>query len=373
MEKGEPIPEALAKKVLTVGLPYIDFKGGISMVINTYSRYFHVFNFLSTYKRSKYKMVTAFYYPIFLIRFCKYLLVNRDIKIVHIHGAAWGSFFRKSFAFVIAKYIFGKKVIYHSHGSELEMFYEKSGGIIKRYIQWFFSRADVIICLSQKWKDFFEKNFAVKEIVILENIIEKNNCPPKPIVPAGKIKFLFLGSIGYRKGIFDLLEVINEHKEYLTGKMQLTIGGRGEVKRLEEYLDVNKLQELVQFAGWTIGEKKKILLSESDVYILPSYNEGLPISILEAMSFRLPVISTTVGGIPEIVVDAQNGFLITPGDKAALFSKIKWFIENKEEIAIFGERSFNTVQPYYADVVMPRLEQLYISLLKKDTLEASVA
>ena len=91
------------------------------------------------------------------------------------------------------------------------------------------------------------------------------------------------------------------------------------------------------------------------------------------MSFRLPVISTTVGGIPEIVADGQNGFLITPGDKAALFSKIKWFIENKEEIAKFGEHSFKTVQPYYADVVMPRLEQVYISLLKKNTLEASVA
>jgi glycosyltransferase involved in cell wall biosynthesis len=366
MNKGVSIPAKVSEKVLTIGLPYIDFKGGISMVINTYSKYFQVFNFLSTYKRSNYKLVTAFYFPVFIIKFCKYLLINKQIEIVHIHGAAGGSLFRKSFVFIIAKYLFGKKVIYHSHGSELVMFYEKSNWVVKKYTDWFFGGVDVIICLSQKWESFFRKNFNVKRIVILENIIEKNDCPAKqPVAKESKIVFLFLGSVGYRKGVFDLLDVINENKEYFTGKILLRIAGRGEIKRLENFLDTNKLHEIVQFVGWITGEEKKKLLSESDIYILPSYNEGLPISILEAMSFRLPIVSTTVGGIPEIVKNGENGFLITPGDKQEMFERIKWFIENKNDIDKFGEHSFETVKPYYADVVIPRLQDVYISLLKK--------
>ena len=366
MEKGVRIPAEISDKVLTIGLPYIDFKGGISMVINTYSKYFEVFNFLSTYKRSLYKIVTAFYFPVFIVKFFRYLFIKRTIKIVHIHGAAGGSLFRKSVVFIIAKFFFGKKVIYHSHGSELEMFYKKSNRLIKKYIGWFFSKVDVIICLSKKWESFFRENFDVKKIVILENIIERNDNAIKAVTPENKIVFLFLGSIGYRKGIFDLLEVINENKEYFSDKISLKIAGRGEVKKLEDYLDTNKLHELVQFIGWITGEEKKKLLSGSDIYILPSYNEGLPISILEAMSFRLPIISTIVGGIPEIVKEGENGFLITPGDKANMFSKIKWFIDNKKDIAKFGENSFETVQPYYADVVIPRLQEVYISLLKQN-------
>ncbi len=365
MEKGIPIPAELSKKILTIGLPYIDFRGGISMVINTYSKYFQVFNFLSTYKRSRYKLITALYFPVFVVKFCSYLFTNKQIEIVHIHGAAGGSLFRKSFVFIIAKYLFGKKVIYHSHGSELQMFYGKSNWLIKKYISWFFSRVDVIICLSQKWESFFQKNFNVKRIVILENIIEKNDCSVKQKIAEVKIVFLFLGSIGYRKGIFDLLEVINENKEYFNSKLLLIIAGRGETKRLENYLDANKLHDIVKFVGWTTGEEKRKLLSDSDIYILPSYNEGLPISILEAMSFRLPILSTTVGGIPEIVKNGENGFLIKPGDKLDMFEKIKWFIENKKEIARFGEHSYETVKPYYADVVIPRLQDVYISLLKK--------
>ncbi|MEF2060306.1 glycosyltransferase, partial [Pseudomonas aeruginosa] len=142
-----------------------------------------------------------------------------------------------------------------------------SNRLIKKYIGWFFGGVDVIICLSQKWETFFHKNFNVKRIVILENIIEKNSRAVKPAVAKeSKIVFLFLGSVGYRKGIFDLLEVINENKEFFTGKLLLKIAGRGEIKRLENFLDTNKLHEIVQFVGWITGEEKKKLLSESDVY-----------------------------------------------------------------------------------------------------------
>ena len=100
----------------------------------------------------------------------------------------------------------------------------------------------------------------------------------------------------------------------------------GETERLLTYLADHKLETLVQFEGWVSGEKKHELLSSSDVYILPSYHEGLPISILEAMNYQLPVIATPVGGTAEAVQEGINGFLVTPGDKDALYDRLLQFL-----------------------------------------------
>ena len=77
------------------------------------------------------------------------------------------------------------------------------------------------------------------------------------------------------------------------------------------------IENHVVFAGWVSGEEKENLLSRVNIYVLPSYNEGLPVSLLEAMSWQVPVISTRVGGIPELVREGIDGLLIEAGDRAA--------------------------------------------------------
>jgi glycosyltransferase involved in cell wall biosynthesis len=365
MKDTVTIPLSISDKILTVGTPYKEFKGGISIVINTYSKYFERFNFLSSYKRSKSKLVVAFYYPYFVFKLFFYLLFKRQIKIVHIHGAAKGSIYRKYGVFFISKYIFGKKVIYHSHGSELKEFYRDSSDRIKKFLKHFFCSADMVICLSQQWKEFFVETFGVKQIAILENIVERNNAIKPEFTPGSPVTFLFLGLIGARKGLFDLLDVLKDNRAVFEGKINLLIGGRGEVKRLEDYIAENNMQSMVKFEGWIIGEKKIELLAKADVYTLPSYNEGLPISILEALSYKLPILTTLIGGIPEVVKEDWNGFLITPGDKQALFNKVNWFISNTAEIRKMGANSQEIVKTYYADVVIPKLKLIYIELLKK--------
>nr|WP_294941939.1 glycosyltransferase family 4 protein [uncultured Mucilaginibacter sp.] len=365
MKNPVAIPLHISDKILTIGTPYKEFKGGISIVINTYSKYFEKFNFLSSYKRSKSKIVVFFYYPYFVFKLFFYLLFKRQIKIVHIHGAAKGSIYRKYGVFFISKYIFGKKVVYHSHGSELKEFYHDSSNTIKRFLKHFFCSADIVICLSQQWKDFFVETFGVKQIAILENIVERNSATKPEFIPGNPVTFLFLGLIGARKGLFDLLEVLKDNRGVFEGKLNLLIGGRGEVKRLEDYIADNNLQTMVTFEGWIIGEKKISLLEKADVYTLPSYNEGLPISILEALSYKLPILTTQIGGIPEVVKENWNGFLLTPGDKPTLFEKLKWFTEHTGEIRKMGQNSQEIVKNYYADVVIPKLQQIYIELLKK--------
>lgn len=356
----------VAESVLTVGSQFRNHRGGIGSVIESYSKYFVVFNFISSYGTSEYKIAIIFKYLKSLFELSLFLIKDKKIKIVHIHGAAKGSFFRKYIIFLLTKYLFGKKIIFHCHGSEMEKFYLSSPKIVKKLMANFFNRVDLIICLSISWSLFFKDNFRPDKIVVLENIVEEDMV--KPITENqgdGKILFLFMGAVGDRKGIFDLLEVIVQHKKEFSGKMKLFIGGNGDINRLKEFIAINQLSEIVSYKGWVTGSLKNELFNEADVYILPSYNEGLPISILEAMACGLPVISTNVGGIPEIIFNKINGCVNSPGDKDAIYASLQLFIENPALCKEYGSNTIELVKPYYAKNVMPKLESIYNDLLNK--------
>jgi glycosyltransferase involved in cell wall biosynthesis len=358
------VSRAVSDKVVTIGSQYVNHRGGIGSVIETYSKYFSVFNYVCSYGISENKFLIVFNFLKSLIELSILLIKDKKIEIIHIHGAAKGSFFRKFIVFFLTKYLFGKKIIFHCHGSEMVSFYLSSPKVIKTIMFEFFNRVDTIICLSNSWSFFFEENFTPKKIIILENIVEETIIKPIKDYQNDKIiHFLFMGAIGNRKGIFDLLDVIAEHKQDLFGKMKLTIGGNGEIKRLKEFLEYNKLSELVIYKGWVSGELKKKLFQESDVYILPSYNEGLPISILEAMTYGLPVISTNVGGIPEVITNYFNGCIFNPGDKKAIYDALRLFIDAPNLCGEYGANTVDIVKPYYAKNVIPKLESIYTYLL----------
>ncbi|MFN8436183.1 MAG: glycosyltransferase family 4 protein [Cytophagales bacterium] len=358
------ISKNISEQVLTVGLQYVDHRGGIGGVIDTYHYNFESFKFVATYKPQKNKLAILPYFLQACFSLIKQLLTDKKIKIVHIHGAAKGSLVRKYIMFFIAKFIFRKTVIYHSHGSELKMFYDKSPNILKSWLKHFFNNVDVIICLSVQWEKFFNDNFSPKKIIILENIVDQqpsNSLKPKSdTLP---LKILFLGAIGNRKGIFDLLETLKTHKNAWENNLKLTIGGNGEVEKLEKFITENQLEKMVSFAGWVTGNKKLELLNTHDIYVLPSYNEGLPLSILEAMSFGMPVISTNVGGIPEVVKTNRNGVLIHPGNTGEIALAIQMYLDDMHLIKTHGEQSLNIVEPFYSQNVIKKLNSIYKDIL----------
>ncbi len=348
--------------VLFIGPDYRDHRGGIGAVLDVYSKNISPFKFIPTYVTKPLPKQTAVYLSaIFkLIWVC---ITDRQIKILHIHHASKGSFFRKSLLVLIGK-LFGKKVILHVHGAKFHVFYEKYK-LRKRFIKFIIEKADVVVCLSEVWREFFSSNFKLKKLVIINNVIptavrdvhDKNG---------EAINLLFLGQIGVRKGLFDLLDVLAQNRTEFKNKVRLTIGGIGEVERLEKTLADHQFNGDVKFAGWVNGTKKAELLNGCDVYVLPSYFEGLPISILEAMSYGKPVISTHVGGIPEIVKPGVNGWLFEPGDKNALGSIIAEAMNDKERLKQYGSNSLSISKNYTPESVFQSVNELYRQILNNN-------
>ena len=344
--------------VLFVGMEFKMPKGGIASVLNTYSTFISPFKFVCTYDSGLNKTEKIWYAASGYVSLIIKLLSDRDIHIVHIHSASNASFWRKSYAIRIAKF-FGKKVIFHCHGGGFKEFRKKAPKKVDAILK----MADCIVCLSNEWKDYFE-SIGCKKVTIIKNVIVEPK--QKNIKKDGLVHFLFLGLICDNKGIFDVLKTLEEHKNYLQGKIVLHVGGNGQTERLKSTIKQHNLEDLVVFEGWVDKDKKQYLLNLADVYLLPSYIEGVPISILEAESYHKPVITTNVGGIPSIVKNHVTGIFVNPGNTEDIFKAIKCMTENKNLRRQYGEAGYIISKDYLPNTIMEELIQLYKEMLESN-------
>lgn len=351
------ITKERSNNILTIGCQWKKPKGGIAVVLNSYSRIFPKFNIIvnSNGKNAIANLLQLLYS---LVMTTAKLAFCRDIRIVHIHTASNNSFKRSTLFISLARF-FKRKVVIHIHGGGFKEYYEKNTSFVHKNLL----KCDTIIALTQYWKEFFE-GLGFENVIVVPNIVDSPTIQERKC-DDGKTHILYLGLITKAKGIFDLIDTIYEHKEDLKGNIVLHIGGNGETETLKKMIGDYSLQDIVLFEGWVSGNKKVELLNNADVFILPSYTEGLPISILEAMSYKLPVISTPVGGIPEVIKDGENGLLFTPGDKNALYQAIDKLTTEKGLREEMGEKSYKKVQPHFPGNVSAELVNIYQELLKK--------
>ncbi|MFQ5444607.1 MAG: glycosyltransferase family 4 protein [Nitrospinales bacterium] len=288
---------------------------------------------------------------------------RHPIDIIHIHMSSYMSFFRKWFIFKYSKWK-NIKTIIHIHGSEFELFFNNSNGLVKRLIVNLFDTADAIIVLSKTWKNFVQSISANPHIYILYNGSSLKKFSGK-IPNNGKIKVLFMGRLGQRKGAFDLLEAFGKAIKTVPD-LQLILGGDGEVEQIREMVSQKGLKNQVIVPGWISGEEKISTFKSCDIFVLPSFNEGLPGSILEAMAVGVPVISTPVGGIPEAVIENRNGFLINPGDVDSLYKKIVKLGQDKNLREMMGKESHKIIKEKFdIESIVSKLGEIYAEVVAR--------
>lgn len=357
------INDELSHSVLMAGNYYKHHHpGGISAVVQYWAPYFSRLQYYPTYRLSNI-MVRAGWFLTSYIRMGAKMAFDRRVEIVHLHSAADGSFWRKVRLTRLAK-VFGKKIVLHIHASRFKDFYNEASESKQRWIRRELDDADTIIALSESWREWFESiGIEPGKIEVLRNITSHPVVRPEAHVSDGKVRLLFMGEIGQRKGVFDILRAIADHRDELKGRIELSIGGNRNEEELIAAIRENGLEEIVKFEGWVGGDKKIDLLNRADIFILPSYNEGLPISILEAMSYGHPIISTPVGGIPEVVATDVNGVIVEPGNHEQIYRAIKKYIDHSELIEKEGAESRRRAAPHLPESVLRDLRGIYERLL----------
>ena len=251
-----------------------------------------------------------------------------DIDIVHVHMAERGSVFREGFVIWMANKM-GCKTVIHMHGADIEKWYNTLNKYVKKIVRSVFCSADKMIILGENWKSFMEKVMWGYEnkIVVLHNAVKiesvnKGNKNAKNI--------LFYGMLIQRKGIDDLLEAFKDAADKIPNEIVLTLYGddHDADEPIEKKVERINLPGRIKYKGWMTPEIRKDVFSNSLINILPSYNEGLPMTILESMGYGIPNISTNIAAIPEAIEDGVNGYIVEPGDKSTLSKRIQQICNN---------------------------------------------
>ncbi len=300
-------------------------------------------------------------------RFAWILMTDRP-ELVHIHSSFGPSFYRKLPFICMASWA-DIPVVNHIHGADFESFYTNANEKKKAQIRRVYSKCSALIALSEEWKEKLSQIVPAEKITVIENYsILHEDALKDRLNRESNRTVLFLGELGRRKGCYDIPEVAAEvAKEIPDVRFVLAGAGSAEdeaaIRKLCQDLGVEKN---VVFPGWVRGEEKGRLLREADVFFLPSYNEGMPMSILDAMGYGLPVVSTNVGGIPQTVQDGRNGSCHVPGNVAGMCRDIVEILNSRDTRIAFSKESFRiSWEKYGLQAHLFKLAALYKSVYKK--------
>lgn len=309
-----------------------DYKGGIANILECYCNNFSLFseegidvfwaNLDIHYSKNK---IISFIQKIINFHYEKKLAFKKVFEmkpdIIHIHTSRGYTLYKD---LIIARYLkkmFLCPIIISIHFAEAGKIFSNNKKIKAKEIKIMNSFVDKIICLSKNTANELASLVVKSKICVLytfhcfnyknHNSIECNKSP---------LQIMFMGSIDERKGVFDLIEAIKQSN----CKTHLKIYGGF----LNDSFTKNRFERLIrndasiEYCGYVSGEKKEEAYSNSDVFVLPSYAEGMPIVIMEALAKGCAIVSTNVGAIPEVIGN-ENGYIVNPGDICAIRSAIE--------------------------------------------------
>ena len=285
------------------------------------------------------------------------LLCNRP-DIVHIHSSFGPSFYRKM-PFIYLSCLFGIPVINHIHGAEFDKFYENASGKKKKRIARVYGKCARLIVLSEEWKRRIAAFVPKERIEVLENYCE---IPAEPYDKGRKAgQALFMGELGARKGCYDIpaiwAQVLRENPS-----AQLIMAGDGEMEAVKEAFAKEGILSGVAFPGWVRHGEKEKLFQESAIFLFPTYHEGMPMAVLEAMGYGLGIVTTNVGGIPRLIQKDVNGCIGEPGDVQRMAQDVIRLMREPALCEEYGRKARELArQEYSARRHLERLGAIYES------------
>lgn len=292
------------------------------------------------------------------VGWCDYLLRICFYDLVHVHVSTQISAKRKEPFIYLAK-LLHKKIIVHFHAFSAETSYNGKGKNLFRVI---FHQADVLIVLSRAWESSIKEEFPD-----LQNIrVLFNPCTAKINKKKydKKKQILYAGTVSERKGYADLIkafaQIATKHPDW-----RVVLAGNGETDRGKAIAKSLGISRQVDFLGWVSGEEKDRAFKESMIFCLPSYAEGFPMAVLDAWSYGLPVISTPVGGLPDIARNGENMLLFMPGDINALAGQLQLMIENVDLRVSISKKSLSlAANEFNCQTIDKKLAEIYESVLQ---------
>ncbi len=297
-------------------------------------------------------------------RFARTVICHRP-AVAHI-ATAFGLSFVKHSVFVVIGRLFGRRVLLHPHCSLASLYLRQP-----RLWRWYFRQVvrltNGIIVLSSEW-DQLSTIVPGSRIYHLPNGIDQGAYREigrqRASFDGSKptLRVLYLGYLGEAKGSFDLVHAAHRLADQNNVVFDL-IGDEltpGELMRLKRLVSDLRLDERVRIRSAVEKQDKLEQLRLADVFVYPSYHEGMPMAVIEAMASALPIVATRVGGLPDLVTDSVNGFLVEAGNPAELAGAIHRLAVDPDLRSGMSTRSYQIAKESFdIEQVVTRLLEIY--------------
>jgi glycosyltransferase involved in cell wall biosynthesis len=303
-----------------------------------------------------------FYFGFAILTLVQARLSSRCVAHVNITGR--GSTIRKIILLSIARAI-GLRYILHLHDYDYAEYYRGRGAFLQNLIATMFRGAIAVVVLGRREFELVSQSLKLSS----DRMIVLHNAVPDPLPDVNRTRssgkpchVLFLGHLSARKGVHDLLQALAS-PVMRRRRWRATLAGGGPIDKYRKTAEDLGILDRVSFPGWVDEIGASALYAEGDVLVLPSYAEGLAMSVLEGMSNGLAVITTPVGAHSEVIEPDVSGILIPPGNVAALAEALVSVIEDeglRRRLGIDARDRF--LQEFDVRRYAARLEQLHASL-----------
>jgi glycosyltransferase involved in cell wall biosynthesis len=297
-----------------------------------------------------------------LLRLAAWSLRGRG-RIVHVHATVRGSLYRKSVCVLLARALRRRVVLHvHSGAGDIAAFRAGLNRPSRSLFDAAFAAADRVLAVSEASREALREAYGLGAVEVVPNAAPLVDPPRREPVGDGHMKLAYLGGFANpAKGGDVLVEALAQALAQVPG-LRVTLAGPGELPE-EGRAMVARFEGRVEWAGWLDEPSKDALLREADAFVMPSRSEGMPMALLEALAYRLAVVATEAGGIPEIVRTGETGILVPGEDPAALADGIERLAADPLLIQRLAEAGRRRVESLDAVEVAGRLDALYSSLL----------
>lgn len=253
-----------------------------------------------------------------------------------------------------------KKIIMHIHMGNQLAEHTKNG-----LFKWCLNRSDLVVLLAKKWKALFDEKFSDVKVptAVLYNPsthVEKVDwgCKQKLII--------MIGYMNDNKAPNVLLEawamICDKYPEW-----KVSLLGNGEVERFKQLAEEMELQDSVEFAGYVVGEEKKRYLEEASIFCMCSYQEGFPMVVLEAWEHGICVVTTPVGGLPDVLEEGKNALTFNFGDARGLANQLMRLMDNEKLRRQMTDYSYDFVESHFSLAeVEKRMKDIYNNIIVPD-------
>ncbi len=277
---------------------------------------------------------------------------------------------------IFIKLLLKKPYILYSRSSPdvvFQFFPPFLGFIKKRVLQLILAYPDKVLALTSCMRNELIQICSRDDITIIPNGIDvtsfgSSKCKLKSNVDERSKKILWIGRFSREKGVRYLIEATCILKKQYSEDLKLILVGHGADENiLKNLVNQLNLKQNVVFTGKVQNCDVAFYMKDSDVFVLPSLTEGFPNVLLEALAAGLPVVATNVCGVPEIIIDRENGLLVQPKDSQEIADRIREILEDKELRNKISRNNKKRATTYDLNTCIDMLEGVYRTLVTPDT------